>query len=145
MAETNETAIAKQDVSTIMAGGVGNSYCSIKVDPTDRKTAAKVYNALNNPEYRIADFINKDIFVSDVLVEVAEVMNEETGELEHAPRVVLIDDKGSAYQSVSIGMLNVVKNAVKVFGEPTWEPPLVMTIKQKPVGRGSMLTAEVKG
>lgn len=140
----NALATANNEIGTLMAGGVGNSYCSIAVDPKDRKTASRVYNALNNPEHRVADFINKDIHVSDILIEVSEVVSEETGEYAEVPRVVLIDDEGKAYQAVSIGMFNAIKNAVKVFGTPTWEPPLTMTIKQKNVKNGSMLTAEVK-
>lgn len=143
MAET--TAIAKVDVNTMLAAETGTTYCTIKADPTDRKSAAKIYNALNNPEFRIADMINKDINVADVLIEIAEIMNEDTGEISQVPRVVLIDDEGRAYQSVSMGMFGAVKNAIKVFGEPTWKPALKFTIRQRPVKNGSMLTADING
>lgn len=136
--------IVKANVGSILADGVGASYCSIHADG-DRKSAAKVYNALNNPDDRIANMINQDIPVTDVLIEVTEIVNDETGEIATVPRVVLIDDKGKTYQAVSLGMFNAVKNAITVFGYPTWEPPLVFTIKQKPVRNGSMLTAEIKG
>lgn len=141
----SENAITKANVGQLIAEGVGASYCSIEADRNDRAKAAKVYNALNNPEFRVSDFINKDIAVSDVLIEVSEIMNEDTGAIDTVPRVVLIDDAGKAYQSVSVGMFNCVKNAIKVFGEPTWEPALVFTIKQKPTKNGSMLTADIKG
>ena len=141
----SENAITKANVGQLIAEGVGASYCSIAADRNDRAKAAKVYNALNNPEFRVSDFINKDIAVSDVLIEVSEIMNEDTGAIDTVPRVVLIDDAGKAYQSVSVGMFNCVKNAIKVFGEPTWEPALVFTIRQKPTKNGSMLTADIKG
>lgn len=140
-----ETGIVKVDVNTMLAAETGTTYCTIKADPADRAKAAKVYNALNNPEYRVADFINKEIAVADVLIEIAEVMSEETGEISQVPRVVLIDDDGKAYQSVSIGMFNAVKNAIKVFGEPTWDPALTFKIKQRAVKNGSMLTADIVG
>lgn len=136
--------IVKANVGSILADGVGASYCSIQADG-DRKSAAKVYNALNNPDDRIANMINQDIPVTDVLIEVTEIVNDETGDVSTVPRVVLIDDKGKTYQAVSLGMFNAVKNAITVFGAPTWQPPLVFTIKQKPVRNGSMLTAEIKG
>ena len=79
-----------------------------------------------------------------MLVEIIQVENEETGEVEEAPRVVLIDDKGAAYQAVSAGMFSAVKKAIQIFGQPTWDEPLPMLIKQISVKRGSMLTAEVK-
>lgn len=140
-----ENAIQKANIGQLMSEGVGAGYCSIEIDPSDRKKAAKVYNALNNPEHRVSDYINKDINVSDVLVEIREIVNEETGAIDTVPRVVLIDDQGAAYQAISIGMFNAVQNAFHVFGQPTWEPALTFTIKQRPTKNGSMLTADIKG
>lgn len=123
---------------------VGTMVCSIK--PTgNRKEDAKIFSALNNPEYRIANFINKRIKVQNILVEIREIMNEDTGEIETAPRVVLIADDGNAYQAVSKGIFNAVKNAFEVFGSAPWEPPLEIEVKQIAVGKGSMLTFDVVG
>lgn len=143
MAET--TAIQKANIGTLMSEGAGAGYCSLEFDANDRAKGAKIYNALNNPEYRVSDFINKEITVTDVLVEVVEILNEETGALDTVPRVVLIDEDGKAYQSVSIGMFNCINKAFKIFGEPTWEPALSFTIRQKPTKNGSMLTADING
>lgn len=133
--------LATIDVASDLSEQSTSSYCSIKGG--DRKTKAKLYNASNNPEHKVADFINKNIKVKDVLVEVIEVTNEETGELEPAPRVVLIDDKGKAYQAVSVGIYNAVRKAINIFGEPTWDEPLEVTVKQISVKGGSMLTFDV--
>lgn len=135
-------AIEKVNLSTELSENATSVYCSVQGG--DRKTKALVYNASNNPEHKVADFINKVINVKDVLVEIIQVENEETGELEEAPRVVLIDDKGAAYQAVSAGMFSAIKKAIQIFGQPTWDEPLPMLIKQVSVKRGSMLTAEVK-
>ena len=138
--ENNE--IVQYDLANELSAESRSSYCSIKGG--DRKTKAKLYNASNNPEHKVGDFINKTIKVKDVLVEVINIADEETGEVETAPRVVLIDDKGKAYQAVSTGIFNAVKKAISIFGEPTWEEPLEVTIKQIPVGKGnSMLTFDV--
>lgn len=123
---------------------VGKMACSIR--PTgNRKEDAKIFAALNNPEFRIANFINKRIKVANVLVEIREILNEDSGEIETAPRVVLISDEGKAYQAVSKGIFSAVKNAYEVFGEAPWEPPLEIEIKQIALGRGSMLTFDVIG
>lgn len=135
-------AIEKVNLSTELSENATSVYCSVQGG--DRKTKALVYNASNNPEHKVADFINKTINVKDVLVELIQVENEETGEVEEAPRVVLIDDKGEAYQAVSAGMFSAIKKAIQIFGQPTWDEPLPMLIKQVSVKRGSMLTAEVK-
>ena len=134
--------LATINVSTDLSENSTSTYCSIQGG--DRKTKAKVYNAANNPEHKVADCINQVINVKDVLVEIIELPNEDTGELTQAPRVVLIDDKGEAYQAVSQGIYNAVKNAIQIFGAPTWDEPLPCEIKQVSVGRGSMLTFNIK-
>jgi len=134
--------IIKANVGSLMSEGVGASYCSIQA--SDRKSAAKIFAALNNPDERVANCINQTILVSDVLIEIAEIANEDTGEISTVPRVVLIDKDGKTYQAVSLGMFNAVKNAIQVFGAPTWVEPLEFTIRQKAVRNGSMLTADVR-
>lgn len=131
--------------ATIANADAGTTYCSIQAQPSDRDAATKVYNALNDPDHRINDFINKDIMVTDVLIEMVELANEDTGIVDKCPRVVLIDENGESYVSVSVGMLNSVKNAMLCFGEAPWTPALVFSIVQKPTKNGSMLTAKVHG
>ena len=140
MAET----MAIVNINTMLAQDAGTMLCSIPANPDDRETSARVFNALNNPTYRVADFINKEIHVSNILIEAADILDEDTGEVDRVPRVVLIDPEGNSYQAVSMGMFNVIKNAYRCFGQAPWEPPLVFTIKQKPVKNGSMLTADVR-
>lgn len=135
-------AVGNVDLATELSENATSIFCSVKGG--DRKSKAKVYNAINNPEHKVADFINKVIMVKDVVVEEITLENEETGEFETAPRVVLIDDKGKAYQAVSAGMFNAIKNAIQVFGAPTWEEPLPMLIKQISVKNGSMLTVDIQ-
>lgn len=138
--------MAENALATIAATNenVGKMVCSIQ--PTgNRKEDAKIFAALNNPEFRIANFINKRIKVANVLVEIREILNEDSGEIETVPRVVLISDEGKAYQAVSTGIFNAVKSAFQVFGAAPWEPPLEIEIKQIAVGKGSMLTFDVIG
>lgn len=138
---SNEIAVREQ-IGSMIAKGAGQSFCSVNM-AGDRDKAKLVYNAMNNPEFRVADFINQEINVTDVLIETTEIGNEETGEISVVPRVVLIDDEGKAYQSVSVGMFNAVKNLIFIYGEPTWDPALTIKIKQRAVKNGSMLTADI--
>jgi hypothetical protein len=118
-----------------------NAFCSIKEDSLEAKKL--VYNASNNPTHKIDDYINKEIALKDVFVEIIELANENTGELEQAPRIVLIDDKGESYQCVSNGIFGSLKKLMAIFGEPTWEDPIHVVVKQVKVKRGTMLTLEV--
>lgn len=117
------------------------AYCSIKDDSFEGKMA--VYNAANNPDAKVNDIINKRIELRDVYAETIEVVNEDTGELEQAPRIVLIDADGKSYQCVSAGIFGAIKKLNAIFGEPTWEPAIPVEVKQVPTKRGSMLTLDV--
>lgn len=147
MAETNEIMAVQENALAAFSaveGNVGKRYCSIT--PTgDRKKDSRIFSAINNPEYRIADYINKQLSITDVLVEIRELLNEETGTIEVAPRVVLIDSEGHSYQATSKGILNAVQSAFIVYGNAPWDPALEIVIKQRPVKSGSMLTFDVVG
>lgn len=136
-----ENALAKLNVTSENRGAM---VCSIEPSG-DRKKDAQIFSALNNPEFRVSNFINKKILVENVLVEVREILDEETGEIDIVPRTVLIDKDGKAYQATSKGVFNALKNAYEVFGKAPWTPPLEIEIKQIAVGKGSMLTFDVLG
>lgn len=140
-----ENELATTNTNNILNSQAGAMVCSIKADPTDRQASAKIYNAMNNPTHRVNDYINKEIDVTDFLIEMTDILNDETGEVSTVPRVVLIDADGESYQSVSIGMANVVRNLVNVCGMAPWNPPVTIRIKQQPTKRGSMLTADMVG
>ncbi len=140
MAENME--LATVNVAQELSADTTSMYCSLQAGT--RAERARVFNASNNPDHKIGDYINKVIMVKDVLAEQIQVTNEETGELDNAVRVVFIDDKGESYQAVSFGIFNAVKKAISMFGNPTWDEPLPCLIKQVKVGRGSMLTFDIK-
>lgn len=117
------------------------TICSIANPGNDRDVAKKIYNASTNPTHKLADCINQTINISDVYIEFVDVLKDEnTGELENVPRIILIEQDGTSYQCVSKGIFNSVKQLIAAFGSPTWEPALTLTVKQQRVGRGNMLT-----
>lgn len=139
-----DNAIVIATADTILNAEPGTMLCTIE-NTGDRAAQSKIFNAMNDPDYRIADFINKTIKVENVLIEIREILNEDTGEIARVPRVVLISPDGTSYQATSIGILNSVKYAFHVYGVAPWDPALEFEIKQKPVKAGSMLTASIKG
>ena len=116
-------------------------YCSMKATTQEEKV--KLYNAMNNPDARLADCINMTLNVKDVYAEIVTCTNEETGEQTPCPRVVIIDAEGKSYQCVSIGIFSAMKKAIQVFGEPTWHEPVKMEVKQITKGNRKMLTLNV--
>lgn len=138
---SENTAIVS--VGTIMNEAPGTSLCSIKVEPGNKQQAKTVYNAMNNPTGRIKDLINKTISVENVFIEVNDILNEDTGEIDRVPRCVLITPDGESYTATSKGILNSIKNAYMALGAAPWEGGIEFEVKQVAVGRGSMLTLEM--
>ncbi len=118
------------------------SYCSFTPETIEQK--AHLYNLMSEPEFRIGDCINKIINVQHVYVESVPCTNVETGEVRMCPRVILIDNEGHGYQSVSVGVFSSVKRIFAMFGEPAyWEKPIPIEIKQVTKGKNKMLTLKV--
>lgn len=116
-------------------------FCSMTANTHEEKAA--MYNAMNNPDKRLADCINMQIKAKDLYIEVVNCTNEETGEVNACPRIVIIDDKGVSYQAVSIGIYSALKKVIQVFGAPTWANPVTLEVKQITKGSRKMLTLNV--
>ena len=107
-------------------------YCSLNA--TDDKEKAVVFNASSNPDYQLSDMIGKVINLKHIYAEEVEITNEETGEVNTAPRVVLIDDKNKSYGCVSVGIFNSIKRLLLTFGSPDeWEKPIPVLLSQKKI------------
>lgn len=116
-------------------------FCSMKAETDIEK--ANMFNAMNNPDKRLADCINMQIHAKDLYIEIVNCTNEETGETTACPRIVIIDDKGVSYQAVSLGIYSALKKVVQVFGAPTWSKPVTLEVKQVTKGTRKMLTLNV--
>lgn len=116
-------------------------FCSMTATTHEEKAA--MFNAMNNPDKRLSDCINMQIKAKDLYIEIVNCTNEETGETNACPRIVIIDEKGVSYQAVSIGIYSALKKAIQVFGAPTWETPVTLEVKQVTKGNKKMLTLNV--
>lgn len=118
-----------------------SSYCSMVADTPEEK--ATLFNAMNNPDERIADHINETIAVKDLYCEVVQCVNQETGEASTCPRIVLIDDKGKSYASVSLGIYSAMKKLMSIYGQPTWDKPIKVKVMQISKGTRKMLSLKL--
>lgn len=117
-------------------------YSSLVPDTAENATA--LYNAMNNPDYKLSDFINVEIEVKDMFIEPVEMVDNETGELKTNPRIVLFDTKKQTYYTVSVGIYQSLRNICAMINSPEqWKSPIKVKIVQRTVKRGSMLTLEV--
>lgn len=116
-------------------------FCSF--NPQDPKGKAQLFKAMNNPDKRLGDCINMTILAKDLFCEVVKCVNKETGEVDQCPRIVIIDEDGVGYQAVSLGVFSAVKKLMGVFGQPTWETPIPLVIKQITKGEKKLLTLDI--
>lgn len=143
MENTNLIPVDTGENKMALIGGDNTPmYCSFT--PKTEAEKISLFNAINNPEKRLADCINMQINVVHIYAEIVQCVDDETGEVSSAPRIVFIDDKGTAYQCVSLGIFSAVKKIIKIIGEPvTWKKPLKVEVKQITKGKKSLLTLNI--
>ena len=114
-----------------------NMMVSFQAETVEDKKA--LYNAINSPDFRIADMINKPIKIRDALIMTVALSDDDTGEVREMPRSILIDTEGKTYTAVSSGIASSLRNIFSVFGTLHFDNGLEMTVKQVQTKKGSTL------
>lgn len=114
-----------------------NQFVSFRAE--DMKSKVRLFNAMNQPKYKVSDMINKKIKLKDVIL-MNVTMEGEDGEQDTGIRSVLIDADGNAYNATSNGIFSSLTNLYMIFGTLHFEEPLEIMISQIPTKRGSTLS-----
>lgn len=114
-----------------------NQFVSFHAE--DMKSKVRLFNAMNQPKYKVSDMINKKIKLKDVIL-MNVTMEGEDGEQDTGIRSVLIDADGNAYNATSNGIFSSLTNLYMIFGTLHFEEPLEIMISQIPTKRGSTLS-----
>lgn len=120
------------------------SFCSLQ--PSTQEEKVTLFNAMNNPTFRLDEKINCTITVKDIYAETVEIVNEKTGEVAIAPRIILIDTDGNSYGCCSYGIFNSIKKLIQVFGAPTWNEGISVipvSIPSKRIQNGRVLSLKL--
>lgn len=121
---------------------LGQPYCSMQV--TDEKSASMLFKAMNQPDDSLGDHINETIDVANIFIQPVAMANEQTGEMNVVPRIVLFDVEGKTYVTVSRGIYNALKNMCAIVGTPeTWKAPVTIKVGQRQIKERRMLTFDV--
>lgn len=121
---------------------LGRPYCSMQV--TDEKSASMLFKAMNQPDDSLGDHINETIDVTNIFIQPVPMANQETGEMNVVPRIVLFDVEGKTYVTVSRGIYNALKNMCAIVGTPeTWKAPVTIKVGQRQIKERRMLTFDV--
>lgn len=123
-----------QDVSNLANTG-SSIYCSLKGNDLDTKK--KIYNAVSDSS-PLHDMIGKTIKVRDIIAQNVQLEDmQNPGEMVDTVRVVLIDDKGKAFGTVSSGVMNSLQNIFAIVGQPeSWADPLPVIVREKTGRKG---------
>ena len=121
---------------------LGQPYCSMQV--TDEKSASMLFKAMNQPDDSLGDHINETIDVANIFIQPVPMANQETGEVNVVPRIVLFDVEGKTYVTVSRGIYNALKNMCAIVGTPEiWKAPVTIKVGQRQIKERRMLTFDV--
>ena len=114
----------------------GNSfYCSIPNDGT-RAAQVKIYNAVNNKGDALDDHKGEVLGIVDIAAHPVSIVDENTGEVVEALRVVMIDKNGKNYDAVSQGIASSLNKIFSIVGQPSYNPPLRLKVVEQKTRKG---------
>lgn len=111
----------------------GNGVALFSTMPStgSRKDRIKLYNVVSSSDNKVSDFIGETIEVAHMVAHPTTMRDEETGEMRDLTRVVLIAPDGTAYHSMSNGVVQSMKRICDIVGAGPWEDePLVIKVRQ---------------
>ncbi len=149
----NMANVTPETVCVFNDRSIGDTFCSFQPDSMEGKV--RLYNAINNPDMRIADCINKTIKIRDCVIKAVKLSEERNnasnwtddtpGKERDGFRVILIDDNGVSYNATSAGIYNSVATIRSVFGKLHFDEPLTVEVNQVKTKNGNTLTLKVIG
>lgn len=134
---------------------IGEQYASFSPDTLEGKM--RLYNAINSPDKRLADYINQPIMLQDVVITKVTLSErkkrgdndemwipEDTEKTRVGYRVIIIDKEGTSYTATSNGVYNSIKTLRNVFGDLHFEEGIQIFVKQISTKNGNTLTLSLK-
>lgn len=92
---------------------------------------ALLYNAVNSTDEALRDQVGKVLKLKNFVVHKIEVVNEQTGEVTHPYRCVLIDENNVTYGATSQGIAQALQKLIGIMGMPeNWEKPIPIKISK---------------
>lgn len=116
-------------------------------DITTLEGMAKAHNASLAADERVDDHIGDEINMAGYYIEPREYLNEQTGEVEVAPHVIVFDDKGVTYEGSSKGLfisLDSIQKMCDANGRViSEENPLPIVFTEKKARMGKMFLIKI--
>ncbi len=120
------------------------AFFSSIADNGTRESKVAIYNAINKADEKLDDHKNEVLNIKDVVAHTVTLIDENTSEVIDCTRIVLINDKGVGYESISVGIYSSLQKLFAIVGMPTWDEPLkVKCVEQKTRKGFKTLTLEL--
>lgn len=106
----------------------------------------KLFNAMNGGSEPVADYIDTDVEVSDIIItsaEVAEDPNDDESPIVSKPCVHFTLTNGKHLASLSNGIIKACKNLLSVGFAPTPETPITIHFKTIKTKKGTAHTFDL--
>ena len=106
----------------------------------------KLFNCLNGGSEPVADYIDKDVTVSDIVITSAEVPadpNDDQSETVSKPCAQFILTDGKHLATLSNGIIKACKNLLSVGFAPTPETPITIHFKTIKTKKGTAHTFDL--
>jgi len=127
-----------------MSGAAAKFFTTLPQEtPLDK---AKLMNCLQAPDFKTDEIIGKTFMLKNFIAQNITMVNEETGEITDATRLVLISEKGKSVVAVSKGLFNSVKMLIQIFGLPGnggWKESIPVMLAQLTVKKGRTFNLKV--
>lgn len=110
--------------------------CSIPNNGS-RAAAIAIYNAVNNKGESLDDNKGKVLEIVNYAAHPVSLVDENTGELVEALRIVLVDKNGVNYDAVSQGIASSLQKIIAIVGAAPWDnEPLKMKVVEQKTRKG---------
>ena len=134
---SDTTAVEKVDYAPNkleQAAQMRGVYSSI--DGADFATRLQILKLVNEAA-PIDEHLGEVFELRDVVVQAVDTFDEVTGEPSSYERVILIAHDDRAYVGASKGLMNAIRTAFRIIGEPSdWPSPIPVTVtREGPRGR----------
>lgn len=101
------------------------------ISGNDFGTKLQVLKAVNDAK-PIKDFLQEIIPLTNIVIQGVDSLDEDSGEVQHFERVILIDEEGNAYVGASKGLMNSARTILSILGHPSgWPAPLPVTVTRE--------------
>ena len=103
----------------------------------------KMFNAMNATDFSLSDYLDEAIHVTDYLIHDCEIADD-NGEKQETKRLVLFDEDGKTFSTVSNSAYDSFGKIVTIFGEPSeWNGEITIKATEKKSRKYKFISLEV--